>query len=165
MRRAFELGFYHGERLPTLPASFFAPSVQLPKAPWRIDFSQERERFLTHYKNLQSQELSGQTNSDTVLQVILSAWVLRKHYGTVKDGDLQKLVMSVEDIARRYGMMRVWRSGYYETLLERADLEIESWRGNPTKKCSKCGRTIWAVESVRVGLGSWCRQHKGAKQK
>jgi len=145
-----------------IPARFFnMPEVTFPRAPWqsfihgrRQNFDEERQRFLEAYSRLLAEEQTGQVSETVILQTVASAWGLSRRFEIKTDRMLEDQVKSVGEIARKYGLTRIWKAHYYDTFLRRT--EDHCHQESSGYRCARCGREIWNPLSVKRRLGPVC---------
>jgi hypothetical protein len=145
-----------------IPKLFWHPGLKLPRhthyGEIEQTFEQERGAFLDAYARLLTEEETGRVANTTVIQVIASAWKLKK-WETLnlnKDQVLKAMVeTTVPELVRKYGMTRIWKAGYVDTLQRRVEEELGDDNGK-SYRCARCGRALSAELSVKRGIGPVC---------
>lgn len=150
------------DRLIKIPNLFWVPEVKVPSKNYWHDAGRKEayDSFLFYLNEVQHQEATGVVNRTDIVNLILSAWTL-KHQTSWMKGERPELVgpiLKMRELAKKYGLTKIWDAGYFDTMLERADLKFSGDFGDSSKAqfCGKCGRAIWAPQSVQRGVGPVC---------
>ena len=143
-----------------LPALLWHPDVRIPRA-WISDqeFSAEIQHFRDCLQSLRSFEETGAVPANVPLEVVLAGWSLRRELYRITDLSLKAKVANVGEIAKKYGLTKIWKPRYYTTLKLHLEKYLTHYPDGSLAKrafCSRCGRAIWAEKSIQAGLGSIC---------
>ena len=142
-----------------IPRVFWHPELNLPRyahyGEVQQSFEEQCKEFLDAYARLLNEEESGRVGNTTVMQVIASAWKLKRQYGLKNEPMLDAMIWNtVPDLVRKYGMTRLWKAGYADTFQRRVEEELADDRRR--YRCARCGRALSADLSVKRGLGPVC---------
>jgi hypothetical protein len=110
-------------------------------------------------KTLRRAEETGRVPAKVPLETVLAGWSLRRQLYRITDLSLKAKVANVGEIAKRYGLTKLWKPRYYTTLKVHLEKYLLHYpHGSFAKRafCSRCGRAIWAEKSIQAGLGSIC---------
>ena len=151
-----------------LPNVFWNLDVHAPKRDtWRDASFNEAYASLKHYHGVVAQEeKTGIVDRTNIINLLLSAWALRGQKMKLQriDPELATCLASMREIAKRYGLTKIWDASYYDTMLTRVNERCSGdMRGERVYCCARCGRAIWNRLSVKRGKGPVCF-HKGASQ-
>jgi hypothetical protein len=143
------------------------PDVQLP-ARWprtsEEDFALEVIYFKRWLRTLRKAEETGRVPAKVPLETVLAGWSLRRQLYRITDLSLKAKVANVGEIAKRYGLTKLWTPRYYTTLKSHLEKYLGHYPNGTLLRryfCGRCGRAIWAEKSVRAGLGSVCIHKRG----
>ena len=155
-------------RAVALPNLFWELDVHVPKREtWRDAAFDEAYRSLKYYEQIVSrEEQTGIVDRTDIINLLLSAWALRGQKGKVqqKDPELGQRLASMREVAKRYGLTRIWDASYYDTMLTRVNERCSGdMRGQRVYCCARCGRAIWNPTSVKRGVGPVC-YHKPSRK-
>lgn len=155
------------QSLVRIPAIFWHPELHIHKnrSLWQEDeVRQGLDIFYNHLNDLESQEQDGTVSRVTVINTILAARQLRNSWTLRKDEGFIRAIQKVAQLAKKYGFSKLWKAGYYDTMLRRLEEICEADPELATRHhCGRCGRAIWNEVSVRRGIGPVC-WHKGASR-
>jgi hypothetical protein len=140
----------------SIPPLFWQPSLVVPRQ-FGNDFDQQVQAFRQDLAELRKQEASGLVSRSAVLSVLLDAWSLRNSYRLPQDRELGLSVLGIREVAKKYGLSKLWRSRYHSQLIDRTNAACTSSGGrSPAYNCGICGRQIWNPISVARGIGPVC---------
>lgn len=121
-------------------------------------YQELKNSFLSDLAEVRRQEETGIVARIDVVNLILSGWALRRQWRVRQESELFKQVQECRQIARKYGLTKIWDASWHDTLLKRME---EKFSGDysdlaKTQCCGRCGRAIWNPLSVKRGVGPIC---------
>jgi hypothetical protein len=149
-----------------LPVTFWHPEIQVPKR--SAVYTQEGATetagdFLECYDQLRQEESTGKVSESTILNMVLSAWTLKRHYPNSMPKAIKALFHEeVPELVRKYGCTKLYAGVFWDTMEARLEETLKDlWDGGHEFRCARCGRAIWNPMSVRRGLGPICKDKVG----
>lgn len=112
-----------------------------------------------YLSELRLQQETGKVSRAVIVNTILAAWQLRRMrlLSSFYDDVRNVLEVQVPEIARRYGLTRLWRATYSDMLRRRLEEQLDDDTSLEKRyHCGRCGREIWNELSVGRGLGPVC---------
>lgn len=149
-----------------LPKLFWHPDLRLPKyhayGDLEESFEDNCKAFLDSYAKLLTEEESGRVANTTVIQVVAAAWKLKRSSFDLRKETVIKAMIetTVPELVRKYGMTRLWKSGYADTFQRRVEEELGD-EAVKSYRCARCGRALSAELSVKRGIGPICIHRLG----
>lgn len=148
-------------RLIPLPNLFWEPKLHIPRRDtWSDRCFDEAYASLKYYQAIVArEEETGIVDRTNVINLLLSAWALRGQKWKLqqKDPELAERLGSMREIAKRYGLSRIWDASYYDTMLTRLNERCNGdMRAERVYCCARCGRAITAELSIKRGIGPVC---------
>jgi len=120
-------------------------------------FTENCQLFLATYARFLKEEESGRVANTTILQLISSAWQLKKNWQLSKHPEIQSLIQTqIPTVARKYGVSQLWKAGYATTFQRHAEEILRDDGDEACYRCARCGRALSAELSVKRGLGPIC---------
>jgi hypothetical protein len=144
-----------------IPPLFWQVDLRVPK-PYGNDFNQQVQAFRQDLAELKKQEASGLVDRSAVLSLLIDAWALRNSYRLPQDRELYLAVLGIREVAKKYGLSKVWRARYHNKLIDTVnDACASSGSRMSVYHCGVCGRQIWVALSVQRGIGPICYSKLG----
>lgn len=154
-----------GNRAIPIPPLFWVEyAAKVPPAHNSTDeyFKEAKESFRFYFDQVRHQEQKGIVDRTDVINLLLSGWALRHNYRLNYEAELKKEVSGMREVAKKYGLTKLWDAAYQDTLLKRTEEKFSGDFSDMARVqcCARCGRAIWADLSVSRGVGPVCF-HKG----
>jgi rubrerythrin len=148
-------------RTVALPNTFWEPELHIPRNDtWRDAAFDEAYNSLKHYAAVVAQEEgTGIVDRTNIINLLLSAWAIRGQKWKLqkKDPELAQRLAGMREVAKRYGLTKIWDAAYYDTMLRKLNERCTGdMRAERVYCCARCGRAIWNPLSVRRGVGPVC---------
>jgi hypothetical protein len=125
-----------------IPPLFWQVDLKVPKQ-FGSDYDQQVQAFHASLAELKKQEASGLVDRSAVLSLLIDAWALRSSYRLPQNRELHLQVLSVRDIAVKYGLVKVWKARYHNKLIDKVNEACaSSGSRSPAYHCGVCGRAI-----------------------